>query len=68
MENPTQITNVVRADTLLAGEQFYDLLDDLGHLWVTTAKGPDAGSQVRAMSLHDFRVANFGEAQLVWKV
>ena len=65
---PNKIANVVRADSLVAGEEFYDLILGTGHKWVATADGPDAGSQVRAMSLHDYRVVNFGEAQLVWKL
>lgn len=64
----TKVANVVRADSLTAGEEFYDLILGMGHKWVTTADGPDAGSKVRAMSLHDYRVVNFGEAQLVWKL
>lgn len=56
----------VRADSLKAGDFFYDDVNGLNHLWVTTAKGPDAGSTVRAMSKHDYRVVSFGEAQLVW--
>jgi hypothetical protein len=61
----TKVLNVTRADEVEPGELFYDLIHDLGHLWTMTAK-VSSSNKCTAVSMEDFRVVAFGEAQLVW--
>lgn len=63
----TEVTKVerVRADSLSPGDRFID--EAHRHMWIRTAKD-DPQNRVPSMSLNNYALTYFGEAQMVLKV